>query len=116
MLAVLSATQDEEQGDCGDYMGQRRRVNICSSALASVARLSRNIRQANRKSLRRTLLHRMIRVRQPWDMRSNMELGHLLSRFSHFLHRNFIWFLIGSYVMAAVAPQAGLAIKDVSLG
>jgi BASS family bile acid:Na+ symporter len=42
--------------------------------------------------------------------------GHPLARFSHFLHRNFIWFLLGSYVVAAVAPQAGLAIKNVSLG
>jgi BASS family bile acid:Na+ symporter len=41
---------------------------------------------------------------------------HPLTRFSHFLHRNFIWFLLGSYVVAAVAPQAGLAIKNVSLG
>ena len=39
-----------------------------------------------------------------------------LARFSHFLHRNFIWFLLSSYVVAAVAPQAGLAIKKVKLG
>ena len=39
-----------------------------------------------------------------------------VARFSHFLHRNFIWFLIGSYAVAAVAPAAGVAIKDVSLG
>ena len=42
--------------------------------------------------------------------------GKPLARLSHFLHRNFIWFLLGSYGVAAVAPQAGLAIKDVSLG
>ncbi len=42
--------------------------------------------------------------------------GHPLARFSHFLHRNFIWFLIGSYIVAALAPKAGLAIKNVSLG
>ncbi|SRR5579883_1034635 len=41
---------------------------------------------------------------------------HPLARFSHFLHRNFIWFLMGSYGVAAVAPRAGLAIKNVSLG
>jgi BASS family bile acid:Na+ symporter len=41
---------------------------------------------------------------------------HPLAHFSHFLHRNFIWFLIGSYVAAAAAPRAGLAIKSVSLG
>lgn len=44
------------------------------------------------------------------------EYGHPLARFSHLLHRNFIWFLMGSYVVAAVAPRAGLAIKNVSLG
>jgi BASS family bile acid:Na+ symporter len=42
--------------------------------------------------------------------------GHPLTRFSHFLHRNFIWFLIGSYVVAGIAPAAGEAIKNVSLG
>ncbi len=42
--------------------------------------------------------------------------GYSLSRFSHFLHQNFIWFLLGSYVVAAAAPRAGLAIKNVSLG
>jgi BASS family bile acid:Na+ symporter len=42
--------------------------------------------------------------------------GHPLARFSHFLHRNFIWFLMSSYLVAAVEPRAGLAIKDVSLG
>jgi BASS family bile acid:Na+ symporter len=41
---------------------------------------------------------------------------HPLARFAHFLHRNFLWFLLGSYVVAAVAPQAGLKIKNVSLG
>ncbi|HEY7424543.1 MAG TPA: bile acid:sodium symporter [Gemmataceae bacterium] len=42
--------------------------------------------------------------------------GHPLARFSHFLHRNFIWFLVGSYGVAAIAPRAGLWIKDISLG
>jgi BASS family bile acid:Na+ symporter len=42
--------------------------------------------------------------------------GYSLSRVSHFLHQNFIWFLLGSYVVAAAAPRAGLAIKNVSLG
>jgi BASS family bile acid:Na+ symporter len=42
--------------------------------------------------------------------------GHPIARFAHFLHRNFIWFLIASYVVAAVAPAAGIAIKNVSLG
>ncbi|MHB1425367.1 MAG: bile acid:sodium symporter, partial [Gemmataceae bacterium] len=50
-------------------------------------------------------------------MRSNMgKHGHPLARFAHFLHRNFIWFVLGSYVVATLAPQAGLALKDVSLG
>jgi BASS family bile acid:Na+ symporter len=42
--------------------------------------------------------------------------GHPLARFSHFLHRYFIWVLLGSYAVAAVAPGVGLAIKNVSLG
>ncbi|HEY7424772.1 MAG TPA: bile acid:sodium symporter [Gemmataceae bacterium] len=42
--------------------------------------------------------------------------GHPLGRFSHLLHRNFIWFLVGSYGVAAIAPRAGLWIKDISLG
>ncbi|HTU93973.1 MAG TPA: bile acid:sodium symporter [Gemmataceae bacterium] len=42
--------------------------------------------------------------------------GYPLSLFGHFLHRNFIWFLLGSYAVAAAAPRAGLAIKDFSLG
>ncbi len=41
---------------------------------------------------------------------------HPFAGFAHFLHRNFIWFLLSSYVVAAVAPQVGLAIKSVSLG
>jgi BASS family bile acid:Na+ symporter len=42
--------------------------------------------------------------------------AHPLARFSHFLHRYFIWFLMGSYVVAAVAPAGGIRIKNVSLG
>jgi BASS family bile acid:Na+ symporter len=42
--------------------------------------------------------------------------GDALARFSHFLHRNFIWFLMSSYLLAALAPRGGLAIKNVSLG
>lgn len=41
---------------------------------------------------------------------------HSLTRLSHFLHRHFIWFLLGSYVVAAIAPRAGQAVKNVSLG
>jgi BASS family bile acid:Na+ symporter len=42
--------------------------------------------------------------------------GHPVAHFAHFLHRNFIWFLLGSYAVAAVVPAAGLWIKNVSLG
>jgi BASS family bile acid:Na+ symporter len=48
--------------------------------------------------------------------RLNMEgHGNPLARFSHFLHRNFIWFLMGSYGIAALAPKAGLWIKEFAL-
>ncbi|HWG46568.1 MAG TPA: bile acid:sodium symporter [Gemmataceae bacterium] len=40
---------------------------------------------------------------------------HPLVRFTHFFHRNFIWFLMGSYVVAAFAPAAGLWIKNCTL-
>ena len=39
-------------------------------------------------------------------------IGHL----SHFLHKNLLWFLLGSYALAALAPSAGIWIKGVSLG
>ncbi len=35
---------------------------------------------------------------------------------SHFLHKNLLGLLIGSYALAAVAPRAGVWIKDVKLG
>jgi bile acid:Na+ symporter, BASS family len=35
---------------------------------------------------------------------------------SEFLNRHFLWFLIGTYALAAVWPAAGLWVKDVSLG
>jgi len=34
----------------------------------------------------------------------------------HLVHKHFLWFLIGSYGVAAVFPNFGLWIKDVSLG
>jgi BASS family bile acid:Na+ symporter len=45
-----------------------------------------------------------------------LEHGSPLTRLVHLLHRNFIWFLLASYLVAAVAPQAGLAIRKTSLG
>ena len=39
-----------------------------------------------------------------------------LPRLVDFVHKNLLWFLVGSYVLAAVFPAAGLWIKDVSLG
>lgn len=39
-----------------------------------------------------------------------------LSRVSHFIHHRLIWFLLASYALAAVVPQPGLWIKNVSFG
>jgi BASS family bile acid:Na+ symporter len=39
-----------------------------------------------------------------------------LIAFSHFVHKNFIWLLLGSYIAAAMYPRPGLSIRDVSLG
>jgi BASS family bile acid:Na+ symporter len=41
---------------------------------------------------------------------------HPVARFSHFLHRNFIWFVLASYAVAAVAPEVGRWMRDVSFG
>ena len=35
---------------------------------------------------------------------------------SHYLHAHFIWFLIGSYILAALWPAPGLAIRDIRFG
>jgi BASS family bile acid:Na+ symporter len=43
-------------------------------------------------------------------------LKHLIAWCSHFVHRHFIWFLIGSYVAAGVWPGPGRWIRDVSFG
>jgi BASS family bile acid:Na+ symporter len=40
----------------------------------------------------------------------------MLAAFSHFIHARFIWLLLGSYAVAAVWPQLGLAIRNVSFG
>ncbi len=40
----------------------------------------------------------------------------LLSACSHFVHKQFLWLMIGSYAVAACYPLAGLWLRDVSLG
>jgi len=40
----------------------------------------------------------------------------LVACLSRFVHRHFIWFLIGSYAVAAVLPGLGLWMRDVSFG
>ena len=35
---------------------------------------------------------------------------------AHFLHRHFLWVLVGAYAIAAMAPGPGLWIRDVELG
>lgn len=39
-----------------------------------------------------------------------------LSHFIHVIHRNFIWLVVASYFIAAIAPQLGLWIRSASLG
>jgi BASS family bile acid:Na+ symporter len=43
-------------------------------------------------------------------------LKHVTASCSHFVHRHFIWFLIGAYVLAAVWPIFGRWIREVSFG
>lgn len=38
------------------------------------------------------------------------------ARLTHFLHEKFLWFLVGSYVLASVFPRFGLWLRDVSCG
>ena len=38
------------------------------------------------------------------------------ARLSHFVHANFIWLLMGSYIVAALFPTLGLAIRSLSFG
>ena len=42
--------------------------------------------------------------------------SHTLLGLSHFVHRYFLWVLIGAYAVAAVLPAPGLWIRDVRLG
>ncbi|HQU43394.1 MAG: Na+-dependent transporter [Planctomycetia bacterium 21-64-5] len=44
---------------------------------------------------------------------SNHSLG---DRAAHFVHRNFLWFLVGSYAVATFFPAFGLWLRDVSVG
>jgi BASS family bile acid:Na+ symporter len=39
-----------------------------------------------------------------------------LTSLSHFVHRNFLWFVLGSYALASVRPMFGLLIRDISFG
>lgn len=46
-----------------------------------------------------------------------MESSHApLARLSSFLHRRLLWLLVGSYLLAGVAPDAGLRLRGVGLG
>ncbi len=40
----------------------------------------------------------------------------MFARFSHWVHAHFIWLLIGSYLLAAVFPGVGLAVRSMSWG
>jgi BASS family bile acid:Na+ symporter len=40
----------------------------------------------------------------------------MAERISHFVHKNLLWLMIGSYAVAAFVPTFGLWIRDVSLG
>ncbi|MEZ6034050.1 MAG: bile acid:sodium symporter [Planctomycetaceae bacterium] len=39
-----------------------------------------------------------------------------LAKVSHFVHAQFIWLLVGSYIVAALFPALGLSVRSVSLG
>jgi bile acid:Na+ symporter, BASS family len=39
-----------------------------------------------------------------------------LNAFSHFVHKHFLWLLLGSYAVAAFYPAAGCWLRDVSFG
>ncbi len=54
-------------------------------------------------------------LRQPANQPQEQKVSRL-AQLSHFLHKNLLWFLIGSYALAALAPGAGIWIKDVSFG
>lgn len=41
---------------------------------------------------------------------------HPVAAVSHFLHARFLWFLIGSYVVAAAWPAPGLSIRNIHFG
>src|SRR5438874_1831090 len=39
-----------------------------------------------------------------------------LATLSHFVHKHFLWLMMGSYTVAAWSPSLGLSIRDVSIG
>jgi BASS family bile acid:Na+ symporter len=45
-----------------------------------------------------------------------MASSHTSGRVAHFIHENFLWFLLGSYGVASYWPTFGLWLRDVSLG
>lgn len=45
-----------------------------------------------------------------------MNNPHIGGRAAHFLHQNFLWFLLGSYAVATFCPAPGLWLRDVSFG
>lgn len=42
--------------------------------------------------------------------------GGQVERLSHFLHKNLLWLLLGSYAVAAAWPEPGLKARSVSVG
>ena len=40
----------------------------------------------------------------------------IVDQVSHFIHRRFLWLLLGSYGVAAFWPGPGLGLREVSLG
>jgi hypothetical protein len=42
--------------------------------------------------------------------------GGRVERLSHFLHKNLLWLLLGSYAVAAAWPEPGLKARNVSVG
>ena len=39
-----------------------------------------------------------------------------MDRLSHFVHKHFLWLMVGSYAVAAFFPAPGLWIRNVSVG
>jgi len=50
------------------------------------------------------------------NVRIGKQIMNTFARISHFVHAQFIWLLIGSYIVAAFFPTLGLSIRSMSLG